>query len=286
MKVTRLALSLITCAILVGCSSSGSVNSNHLSADEISAELAEFRRLKPSLQRLAASETELKALIVTLDQLANADNPDYQPDAAPQQKNTEVEVLDKQVFNETVVTEPPVKAESIKAEPQVAEVSKGVEPAKTISKLIEKPVIAATKADSIALSVQPELAAVSVEKQSTVVQEPSETAVALPVNNSMESEVVETVKVQQRYALQLASVVNPNQLVSTWTQMQRRHSSILSGMEPLFEKYQKGKTTFYRLKAMGTLTVADARSACSSIVGQGGQCFIGSNAGVKSVTEL
>ncbi|WP_186435218.1 SPOR domain-containing protein [Rheinheimera sediminis] len=279
MKVNRLALSLITCALLVGCSSSSSVNSNHLSADEISAELAEFRRLKPSLQRLVASETELKELIVTLDQLANADNPDYQSDIQSPHNNTQVEVLDKQVFHETL--EPPavIKPES-NAMALVSQVNPASEQAQQKTESLGVPQVTAVNTETVA-------AIVDVGKDVQVTAEfKADTNTAAVPQSELIPEVAETVKLQQRYALQLASVVNPNQLVSTWTQMQRRHSSILSGMEPLYEKYQKGNTTFYRLKAMGTLTVADARSACSSIVGQGGQCFIGSNNGVKNVADL
>lgn len=259
---------------LFGCSSAPAVSEDNQSV-AVNAEMEEWRKLKPGVQRLIAMESDLKQLIIQLDEFAKATDPDYQSDIAPQHKNTQVDVLDKSVFKETVVAPAPAEPESVrpallaqtlasaeKSEPEVQQIVAVPQAEPSVARVDNTPAVALTA-------------------QSTPEVKPE-------VESAVEevSPVTETVKVQQRYALQLASVVNPNQLVSTWTQIQRRHSSILSGMEPLYEKFQKGKTTFYRLKAMGTLTVADARSACSSIVGQGGQCFIGSNSGVKNVTEL
>lgn len=235
---------------LFGCSSTPADSQ----AVAVNKEMDEWRQLKPGVQRLIAMESDLKQLIIQLDEFAKATDPDYHSDISPQHKNTQVDVLDKSVFKETAVT--PTPAEAIQQ--PVAEVNTAASPAILESKA-EVAVIAPYELESA--------------------QAKDVEAVPVPA-------ITETVKVQQRYALQLASVVNPGQLVSTWNQIQRRHHSILSGMEPLYEKFQKGNTTFYRLKAMGTLTVADARSACSSIVGQGGQCFIGSNTGVKNVTDL
>ncbi len=259
---------------LFGCSSAPAVSEDNQSV-AVNAEMEEWRKLKPGVQRLIAMESDLKQLIIQLDEFAKATDPDYQSDIAPQHKNTQVDVLDKSVFKETVVAPTPAEPESVrpallaqtlasaeKSEPEVQQVVAVPQAEPSVARVDNTPAVALTAQSTP--EVKPEVESVVEEL----------------------SPVTETVKVQQRYALQLASVVNPNQLVSTWTEIQRRHSSILSGMEPLYEKFQKGKTTFYRLKAMGTLTVADARSACSSIVGQGGQCFIGSNSGVKSVTEL
>ncbi|MBU0912296.1 MAG: SPOR domain-containing protein [Gammaproteobacteria bacterium] len=258
---------------LFGCSSAPAVTEDNQSV-AVNAEMEEWRKLKPGVQRLIAMESDLKQLIIQLDEFAKATDPDYQSDIAPQHKNTQVDVLDKNVFKETVVTPTPAEPEPVT--PVLAQTVVSAE--KSEAKVQQ--IVAATQAEPSVARVD-HTPAVALTAQPTPEVKPEVEAVVEEV-----SPVTETVKVQQRYALQLASVVNPNQLVSTWTQIQRRHSSILSGMEPLYEKFQKGKTTFYRLKAMGTLTVADARSACSSIVGQGGQCFIGSNSGVKSVTEL
>lgn len=259
---------------LFGCSSAPAVSEDNQSV-AVNAEMEEWRKLKPGVQRLIAMESDLKQLIIQLDEFAKATDPDYQSDIAPQHKNTQVDVLDKSVFKETVVAPTPAEPEPVrpallaqtqasaeKSEPEIQHIVAVPQAESSVARVDNTPAVALTVQSTP--EVKPEVESVVEEL----------------------SPVAETVKVQQRYALQLASVVNPNQLVSTWTQIQRRHSSILSGMEPLYEKFQKGKTTFYRLKAMGTLTVADARSACSSIVGQGGQCFIGSNSGVKSVTEL
>lgn|GEM_PF-3664216 len=260
---------------LFGCSSAPAVTEDNQSV-AVNAEMEEWRKLKPGVQRLIAMESDLKQLIIQLDEFAKATDPDYQSDIAPQHKNTQVDVLDKNVFKETVVTPTPAEPEPEPVTPVLAQTVVSAE--KSEAKVQQ--IVAATQAEPSVARVD-HTPAVALTAQPTPEVKPEVEAVVEEV-----SPVTETVKVQQRYALQLASVVNPNQLVSTWTQIQRRHSSILSGMEPLYEKFQKGKTTFYRLKAMGTLTVADARSACSSIVGQGGQCFIGSNSGVKSVTEL
>lgn len=233
---------------LLGCSSTPADSQSVA----VNKEMDEWRQLKPGVQRLIAMESDLKQLIIQLDEFAKATDPDYQSDISPQHKNTQVDVLDKSVFKETAVAPTPVEE-------------------------IQQPVAEVNTATSVAmLESKAEIAVIAPSEPQFTQTKDIE---AVPV-------ITETVKVQQRYALQLASVVNPGQLVSTWNQIQRRHHSILSGMEPLYEKFQKGNTTFYRLKAMGTLTVADARSACSSIVGQGGQCFIGSNTGVKNVTDL
>jgi hypothetical protein len=259
---------------LFGCSSAPAGTEDNQSV-AVNAEMEEWRKLKPGVQRLIAMESDLKQLIIQLDEFAKATDPDYQSDIAPQHKNTQVDVLDKSAFKETVIVPTPAEPEPLRpvllAQTEVSTEKSAPKVEHIVAATQSKPLVARVdNTQAVALTVKPTPEVI-----------PAIEAVVEEV-----SPVTETAKVQQRYALQLASVVNPNQLVSTWTQIQRRHSSILSGMEPLYEKFQKGKTTFYRLKAMGALTVADARSACSSIVGQGGQCFIGSNSGVKKVTEL
>ena len=266
----KYGLGICLLSSLFGCSSAPAGTEQNQSV-ALNAEMEEWRKLKPGVQRLIAMESDLKQLIIQLDEFAKATDPDYQSDITSQDKNTQVEELDKNALEETMIT--PTSAESEPVEPL----------------LLVQTMVGEGKSGPVITEIQ----------AGQVVSKPTNNAPTALNSHSMPevkpeikelpkelAPVVERTKVQQRYALQLASVVNPNQLISTWNQIQRRHSSILSGMEPLYEKFQKGKTTFYRLKAMGTLTVADARSACSSIVGQGGQCFIGSNGGVKSVTEL
>lgn len=270
----KYGLGICIVSSLFGCSSAPAETSQNESI-AVNAEMEEWRKLKPGVQRLIAMESDLKQLIIQLDEFAKATDPDYQSDITPQHRNTQVDVLDKNAFKETVITPTQAAPEAVKPVLLAHTEVRTEKSAPEVKPIIAEPQIDTTSpkaddAEAIALTAQATTAVSSELKD-----QPTELA-----------PVVATTKVQQRYALQLASVVNPNQLISTWNQIQRRHSSILSGMEPLYEKFQKGSTTFYRLKAIGTLTVADARSACSSIVGQGGQCFIASNNGVKNITEL
>ena len=76
LNMKSLLLGTVSILLLGGCATTTNSNvaevPNGLSAEEFHAKMAEFEQMKPSLQRLAALEPELKALISQLTQIAEA----------------------------------------------------------------------------------------------------------------------------------------------------------------------------------------------------------------------
>lgn len=58
-----------------------------------------------------------------------------------------------------------------------------------------------------------------------------------------------------------------------WARMEARFGDILADKSRVVEQAQSGGRTFYRLRAMGFIDLADARRFCSAVKAEGVDCI-------------
>jgi len=95
---------------LAGCSSSPEPKQSAANA-EMQAELNEWKRMKPGVQRLVAIETELKVLLQTLETAAL--EPTDQLQTADTGPNVQTAVIERVEFDDKKLTPQPVNANSL-----------------------------------------------------------------------------------------------------------------------------------------------------------------------------
>jgi hypothetical protein len=110
--------------ILTGCSSSPAPEQSAAHA-ELQAELAEWKKMKPGVQRLVAIESELKVLLNTLETAAM--DPTDQLQSADVGQNVQSYVLEPVSFNDKKLT-PEVKAAVPAQLPAVVNTTQTAEP--------------------------------------------------------------------------------------------------------------------------------------------------------------
>jgi hypothetical protein len=78
------------------------------------------------------------------------------------------------------------------------------------------------------------------------------------------------------FAVQLAGTPNEAEARAAATSLSSKYSSALQGRHPTFVQAKVGDKTIYRVR-VGHLTEDAAKSMCSAIKGQGGNCFVAKN---------
>lgn len=113
---------VLSCTFIFGCASHTPQPTATSNTKEIEAELAEWRKLKPGVQRLVAIEGELKGLLATLETLTE-NEPTSQLATAESGHNVETQVLTPVNFDEKplpAVKQYPVESETVAAAEIVA----------------------------------------------------------------------------------------------------------------------------------------------------------------------
>ena len=77
------------------------------------------------------------------------------------------------------------------------------------------------------------------------------------------------------YVVQIMALREEGAAKTAWAALQKKHPAILGGPALDLEKADLGdKGTFYRIRAAGFETKADAQSACSSLKSAGQDCLV------------
>jgi hypothetical protein len=208
--------------------------------------LAEWKTLKPGLQRLLSIEGELNLLIGQLDELSaslsasqtssptlaiDAHNGPAPDPVAGTASNTKYIVAP----TTTAITTPSAPPRAIPA----------VKPEKETPRFAEK-IIPATFPQ-------------------TVQAAPQETAQNLAQENN---------QADANYALQLASITELRGLPKVWNQMLNKNPTLLANLEPNFQKTNVKNTDYYRLKVGGFSTQSEASQKCSDLKAVGVACLV------------
>lgn len=77
-----------------------------------------------------------------------------------------------------------------------------------------------------------------------------------------------------RYALQVASITEPDRLPEIWQQLQSKHPRLIANMQPNYQEVHVRNTAYYRLKLGRFASRQDANDKCNSLQAAGVNCFV------------
>lgn len=242
--LTKMKRTLITSIFLIysgamlGCSSQPQTTVD-TTAKELEAEMAEWRKLKPGVQRLVAIEKELKGLLTTLEAITEAE-PTLQLTAAENNANIQTEVITPVSFDERKYT-----ASESKQEQTLTVADTTQDSARILAN--EKTELTNTKS------------ALSQEHQ--------------PPTADLEAIVAKPANVRS-FSLQLASVTKEESVDSTWEQLKKRHPTILGKLNHHSEQVLVANRTYYRVKAGNYDNYDDAKQDCKVLLSSGASCIV------------
>ncbi|MBU3003038.1 SPOR domain-containing protein [Paraglaciecola arctica] len=99
----------------IALATSESATQSH--SDEITIHLEEWRKMKPSIKRLVAIESELKELIVQLNAITQQQNVTTSDSQTKDASEVDVNIEQKEVTNNTVITSPAIPIDNTIQEP-------------------------------------------------------------------------------------------------------------------------------------------------------------------------
>ena len=149
-QVVFISLAVVS-LVLAGCSSSPAPEQS-AAQTEMQAELAEWKKMKPGVQRLVAIESELKVLLKTLETAAT--DPTDQLQSADAGQNVQSYVLEPVSFNDKKLTPEVNSAAAVPAQ-QPAVVNTAVAAASQPAALVAVPEQKAEAQSSAAAEPQP-----------------------------------------------------------------------------------------------------------------------------------
>lgn len=97
-----------------------------------------------------------------------------------------------------------------------------------------------------------------------------------PVKPAVKEAAAEPASAGGGFAVQLAGTPNEAEARAAATSLSSKYSGALQGHHPTFVQAKVGDKTIYRVR-VGHLTEDAAKSMCSAIKGQGGNCFVARN---------
>lgn len=97
-----------------------------------------------------------------------------------------------------------------------------------------------------------------------------------PVKPAVKEAAAEPAGAGGGFAVQLAGTPNEAEARAAATSLSSKYSASLQGHRPTFVQAKVGDKTIYRVR-VGHLTEDAAKSMCSAIKGQGGNCFVAKN---------
>jgi hypothetical protein len=172
-------------------------------SDEMLIDLEEWRKMKPSIKRLVAIESELKELIGELNTMTQQQS---QLPVETQPESIQTTKLQQEDMENIAVVASPVK-----------------------------PLMSAVKDTS--------------------------------------SEPPKEISIEKMHAIQLGSMTDKSSIKTTWVALTKVHSNLLSGLTPVYEEAVLRGKTFYRLKAGGFETEAQAIQLCNKLELLNVSCF-------------
>lgn len=227
------SMAVLLSSLIAGCASQPEpVATSH--NKEMEAELAEWRKLKPGVQRLVAIEGELKGLLATLETITE-NEPTAQLATADNGHNVQTQVMTPVHFEEKKLAAPvPVQ-------------TRAVQPAE---KEINDEILTATLSQTSAST--------SVEQKTSVLSQAG-------AGSKAES---------TSFSLQLASVTKEEAVDPTWTQLKKRHPEVLGALDLHSEQVLIANRTYYRVKAGRFDSYNEAKQSCKLLMSSGASCIV------------
>lgn len=227
-------IALVGNVVLSGCAGN-TVPTQTATEAALQVELAEWKKMKPGVQRLVAIESELKVLLQTLETVAT--NPTDQLETADAGSNVQSYVLEPVSFNDKKLTPPAgiLPAEAVRTE--------SATPAPASATMI-------AKSEKVMPPSEPEVQA-----------EPEITSAPAP-------------QPSRNFSLQLASVTAQDSLESTWQRLQQRYPDQLSDLDFHSEEVIVSNRTYFRVKAGSFDNYDEAKRQCAVLRKSGASCIV------------
>ncbi|WP_339771925.1 SPOR domain-containing protein [uncultured Paraglaciecola sp.] len=217
-----------------------------LSAEEFHAKMAEFEQMKPSLQRLAALEPELKALISQLTQIA---------EAAEMQEAQNVATTD---------TESQI---SLAAEDNVEANADDLNVAIANNGVANKMLTVDAMTDS------------TFETDVDEIVNPTVVTTAVDTNGVKPM----ATPAMGQYTLQLTAVTDKGKIKQSWHTLQKTYSPELDDMQAIYQEVELSGVTFYRIKAGYYSSQQQAKQGCIVLKKMGANCIVSNNTGFSVI---
>lgn len=218
---------------------------------EMEAELAEWKKLKPGVERLVAIESELKGLLSALEGIA-ASEPTARLETAEDGQNVQTQTIAPVVFEEKKVSQPSVVTAQVE-QSQVAAATDN----KLTAEIHKVAHVAEVKA--VDTAVEPQLAAVPEPEAKIEHQE----AVTEPVTDDAKI-----------FSLQLASVTQQQAVDQTWDRLKKRYPGVLGSLDLHSEQVLVANKTYYRVKAGRFDSYDEAKQSCKLLLNSGASCIV------------
>lgn len=156
-----------------------------------------------------------------------------------------------------------------------------VDEAPASPRIVEEPVFEVIPASVPGLTVSPRPVVRQVERVAeTLTLTNIETLSAPATVDSATLSSLETIDLQSQAdalpqgtrLVQLGSFTSPEVAAEEWAVLQLRFGAYLDGRGAVIQEGRTGDQTFYRLRADGFDTIADARRFCTALVSEGAEC--------------
>lgn len=251
LKKLALYFVVILCSqILVACASQPEpdvTSRDH----EMEAELEEWKRLKPGVQRLVAIESELKGLLSALEGIV-VNEPTASLETVNDSHNVQTQTMEPVVFEEKKMSQPPALIALVE-QPQKA--------VSTDKKL--------TATNEGGLSVAEVKATEKVEEQKIATVAKSNAVIDLQA--SAEQPVAAQTST---FSLQLASVTQELAVNQTWNRLKKKYPDVLGSLDFHSEQVLVANKTYYRVKAGRFDSYNEAKQSCRLLLSSGASCIV------------
>lgn len=217
---------------------------------ELEAELAEWKKLKPGVERLVAIESELKGLLTALEGIA-ANEPTAGLETVNDGQNVQTQTIEQVVFEEKKINQPPsVLARAEQQNEPVADNKLAAEIPKTT-----------TSSDlySQHTTVEPQLAATQGKEEA--IEQQKQTTEAKGDASKI-------------FSLQLASVTQEQAVDQTWDRLKKRYPNVLGSLDLHSEQVLVANKTYYRVKAGRFDSYDEAKQSCKLLLNSGASCIV------------
>lgn len=251
LKKLALYFVVIVCSqILVACASQPEPDVS--SRDhEMEAELEEWKKLKPGVQRLVAIESELKGLLSALEGIV-VNEPTARLETVNDGHNVQTQTIEPVVFAEKKMSEPPVL---------IAQVEQPQRAVSTDNKL--------TAPNAVGVSVAEVKATKKAEEQKTAAV--AESKAVIDSQASAEQPVAAQTST---FSLQLASVTQEQAVNQTWVRLKKRYPDVLGSLDFHSEQVLVANKTYYRVKAGRFDSYNEAKQSCRLLLSSGASCIV------------
>lgn len=251
LKKLALYVVVILCSqILVACASQPEPDVSSRD-DEMKAELEEWKKLKPGVQRLVAIESELKGLLSALEGIV-VNEPTARLETGSDGHNVQTQTIEAVVFEEKKMSQPPALIAQVE-QPRKALSTDNKLTAPNADTLSMAEIKATKKADEKNIAAVAE-SKVAIESQAPVEQ---------PVSTQTST-----------FSLQLASVTQEQAVNQTWDRLKKRYPDVLGSLDFHSEQVLVANKTYYRVKAGRFDSYNEAKQSCRLLLSSGASCIV------------